>query len=243
MLATQNLTAEQVEQLHALYKDLVKFYYDEVKGPIIASEREDKEGRFSIVAVIELRSAFDHMARAQTVMYDIATEENNVPEGIEAFTYCTKNLDKAHAHLYRAAYDAYDIIADRIIHDVDTRLSDISQGALYTVIPDASAKIYAPYDEGKKLVSRAKFKKDVGSKSEEETEFVLYQGATNKLQDARELLEANMLSILRVDEERKKEADERSKKDRSAKIRSVLVPLGTMLLGLLLSYIIYISRS
>ncbi len=239
MLATQHLTSEQVAQLHAAYKDLVKFYYDEVKGPIIASEREDKEGRFSIVAVIELRSAFDHVARAQTIMYDIQTEENNAPEGIDAFTYCTKNLDKAHAHLYRAAYDAYDIIADRIIHDIDTRLSGISQDALYTVIPDASAKIFVPYDEGKKLVSRAKFKKDVGTKSDEKKEFGLYQDAANKLQDARELLEAHMASILRVDAERKKKEDEQSRRDRAAKIRSILVPIGTMLLGVLLSYVIY----
>jgi hypothetical protein len=99
------------------YKDLIKFYF-EVKELIATAEREEEQQRISISAISELRSAFDHVARAHSVLCNVVPQEViQKTTNFNADDYCRKNYSKAYAHLYRAGYDAYDCIAISLVDE------------------------------------------------------------------------------------------------------------------------------
>jgi len=101
-------TSEQQQDLSAKHKHLISLY-KEVKPYVIASEkaagrlgaglgpkdpRDVSLGdRLSIVAINELRNAFDHEMRAQAVWQGCS----EVPKesGLSAFDYCMTNLRTA----------------------------------------------------------------------------------------------------------------------------------------------------
>jgi hypothetical protein len=68
--------------------------YEEVKRIVFLAEYENKEQKYIISSVNELRNSLDHIMRTF-----------GSPENLEV------NFDKAKGHLYRAGYDAYEIIA------------------------------------------------------------------------------------------------------------------------------------
>lgn len=104
------MNAADRERLEACYRDLIEFYFV-IKQVVIAAERDDKERRLSFSAINELRSALDHIMRAHGVVHGTSNADAAVSEsGLTVYDYCTKNLSKAKGHLYRAGFDAYDII-------------------------------------------------------------------------------------------------------------------------------------
>ena len=104
------LTDGQHSELLAEYKNLIDFYFNRVKAIVATAEREDTERRMVITSVIEIRSAFDHLMRVEAFFKGIKSEEEIVKESqLSIHKYCEKNLSKAYGHLYRAAYDAYDL--------------------------------------------------------------------------------------------------------------------------------------
>ncbi|MBN1574255.1 MAG: hypothetical protein JW984_13740 [Deltaproteobacteria bacterium] len=109
------------------YKFIVQFFREEIKGLVIAAEKFDIKQNLSITAISELRSAFDHLMRADSAKYGIYSEEEIFEEsGLGIVEYYKTNLDKALAHLFRAGYDAYDIIAIGLIDQIDSMLNEIS---------------------------------------------------------------------------------------------------------------------
>lgn len=207
------LTKEQIEKLHSDYKNLVDFYQKKVREVIIASERLNPGQKISIPAVVEVRSAFDHVARAHAVMYGLITEKELGLSGADVYTYCDKNFDKAHGHLYRAAYDAYDVIAVSSCLEIDKLTNSFSSRALFTVIPDASEKIINPYELAKNLVTKEKLQKDVNNKAEEQEQFEQYEKATNTLKDVHDTIIAHMPALIKIDTEEAAEIAERRRKE------------------------------
>lgn len=151
-----------------------------------------------------MRSAFDHIARAHAVMSGLVSEKELGLSGADVFRYCEKNFDKAHGHLYRAAYDAYDVIAVSYAIKIEELQKNFSSRALFTVIPDASEKIINPYESAKDLVTQEKLQKDVNNKAEEQEQFEQYETATNTLKDVYDTLTTHMPALLRVDKEERK---------------------------------------
>lgn len=198
-----SLSPKQLQELDADYKELIAFH-NKANEVIIASERLDKEQRLSGVAIIELRSALTHIMRAHGIVYGVVdekiiSEKTNIP----AFDYCKKNIDKAKGHLYRAAYDAYDIIAINLSEKINEYLDSFSPQALYTVIPDAARNIAKPFKKAQALITVGKLEKDIGT-LEIEKQFAEYETATFQLIDIVDELEDKMAELIEFDNDLKK---------------------------------------
>ncbi len=152
------LTQQQDESLTRLSKQLVMLYRG-VKGDVICSEKLSKRTAISAPAVNELRNAFDHNMRADAVWRHGAS----VPDGVEsdAFRYCEKNIEKAIGHVYRAGYDAFDIISLDKIQRIKRYLDDFRITTLHTVIDDYTGKIRKPFRAAIESCNNAKLGKDI----------------------------------------------------------------------------------
>jgi hypothetical protein len=192
------------EKLSSQYKNLIDFYFLKVKPIVTGAERMDPEQRMVITAAIEIRSAFDHIMRVDGFIEGSVSESTVAESQLTVFEYCKKNLDKAHGHLYRAAYDAYDIIAFSLTETIEKALPKISQEALYTVISDAANKIINPFYKALEIVTQAKVKKDVDGRDAEEVEFKMYEQAATDLLTIRDIIDNNMHALILYDKELKK---------------------------------------
>lgn len=185
------------------YRGFIEFYHNTAKPAVIAAEQYDPEGRLAITAVVELRSAFDHMMRVNAARHKVLPEGmlSSIPSISE---YCKKNLDKAFGHLYRAAYDSYDIIAFALQMKIEGMLDEISYATLYTIIPNATALVKRPVNEAKHLVCEGKAQKDVESKEKEEKQFAKYEQALDKLKQVKEVLDEHMDELIECEKEKEK---------------------------------------
>ncbi|MBT3198975.1 MAG: hypothetical protein HN350_03575 [Phycisphaerales bacterium] len=152
------LTQQENAGLTGLSKQLVTLYR-EVKSHVIRSEKLSQDSRISVPALNELRNAFDHNMRADAVW----RHGESLPKGVETdvFRYCEKNIEKAIGHVYRAGYDALDIIALNKIRRIKKYVDDFRITTLHTVIDDYTGKIRQPFREAIKSCNDAKLGKDV----------------------------------------------------------------------------------
>lgn len=94
---------ESLKRLSALYA--------QAKVLILYSEEVDPDSRSNIQVIKELRDAYDHLmrviaARLTGTIPPLGANEESSDGGCDG--YCSKNLDKAIGHVYRAAFDALD---------------------------------------------------------------------------------------------------------------------------------------
>lgn len=196
------LTQEERDLIKTDYKEAVTFYHAKANKLVIASERLDKEQRLSGAAIIELRSVLAHLMRVDLVLFDLV-HESKIKEktGLTLFEYCRKNIDKAKGHLFRAAYDAYDVIAISLAEKIISHLDSISNEALYSILPDATNEITIPLREAQDIISQAKEEKDIGTWEEEKQEFREYERAANALKDILSKIEKVLPDLTRYDSE------------------------------------------
>lgn len=244
-----SLSSEQERKLHNKYLELLRFYQGSVKSIVLAAERVDREQRLSGSSIIEIRSAFEHISRAHAALYGFGDDEVK-DSGLSHHDYCGMNLNKAHGHLYRAAYDAYDAIGIAITEIVRDNLDSISKVTLYSVIPEATEIIIVPYEIANQLITEEKKKKDVVSKEIEEKIFLEYEKAILGLIEVKKFLEVRMSALIAFDtelqekekikkEENSKREELERKKDRRNRLLTVvgiviaaLTLLATVLVGL-----------
>jgi len=187
------LSQKEQDQIFEIYKELIGFYHNKAIKIVLAHERLSEDQKLCIPAIMELRSSFEHIMRVKALLYGYVDEDYILENSkLSLFDYCIKNIDKAHGHLYRAAYDAYDGIAFKLAKDIQNLMKDISFEAAFHIIPDFNSKINKPYRVALDLVTQGKSKKDVGSKAEEEKEFYEYETAANTLQDIKDIINENM---------------------------------------------------
>lgn len=192
-------------ELEKDYKYLIHFFLKEIKKLVIAAEKYDEDQNLSITAISELRSAFDHVMRAESAKYGVISEEEIVNEsGMDITRYYKTNINKALGHLYRAGYDAYDIISIGLIDDIDRMLKRVSARALYTVLGDAKEK-KEKYKKAKDIFIEAKLKKDVESAEVERKQFHKYEMGGLELFKVREQILSNMDQLIEFDKESKRE--------------------------------------
>lgn len=183
------LSPEEQSIIYDKYKELVEFYYAKAREIIVAHERLTEDQKLCMPAITETRSAFEHIMRVKALIFGCVKEEDILENThLSLKEYCLRNIDKAHGHLYRAAYDAYDVIAFKFAKDIQNIMKNISYEAAFHIIPDFNSRVNKPYQEALKLVTKGKLKKDVGSKNEEEKEFSEYENAANKLRDVIDIL-------------------------------------------------------
>ena len=139
-------------------KQLVTLY-KEVKAYVIRSEKLSRDNAISVPALNELRNAFDHNMRADAVW----KHGESPPDGVEPdeFKYCEKNMEKAIGHVYRAGYDAFDIISLDKLQTIKKYMDDFRITTLHTVIKDYTGKIRKPFRSAIESCNNAKLGKDV----------------------------------------------------------------------------------
>ena len=219
------VTDSERQALEDQYKVLVDFH-PTVKGLVARCELTDPGQRAPIAAVAELRSALDHIMRAHRVMYGLVDEQEildhkDVPS---VYEYCRINIDKGLGHLYRAGYDAYDLLCLRMNQDIHTMLVDRETDVLYAVVPEY-ASLKASLDELRETtLAGLKVDKDVEGASQEKSVYDRYEEAMNTLSHVRDTLQAYIEQVLEYEEEMRH-------RDRSGVVIQVLIAVVFLLLG------------
>jgi hypothetical protein len=199
------LTPEERDSIKKDYKEVVRFYYTKANKLVIASERLDKEQRLSGAAITELRAVLAHLMRVDLVLFDLVNESKiKEKTGLSLFEYCRKNIDKAKGHLFRAAYDAYDVMAISLAEKIIFYLDSISTDALYTIVPNATNEIALPFREAQDMISHAKVEKDIGTWEEEKQEFRDYERSANALEAILSKIEEVLPNLVKYDNELKR---------------------------------------
>lgn len=96
----------------------VQVLYEEVKKILLFAENVDPEGKTYVAIINEHRNALDHVMRC-IVNLDRGNHE----------------LNEAKEHLYRAGYDAYEILASNLGDDITKNLSKYSSTVISAVFP------------------------------------------------------------------------------------------------------------
>lgn len=181
------ISADDRKKLDKSYEELIEFYMTQVKPAVVACERKDKDQRASIAAINEIRSAFEHVARAHSVVF----EQRENDSGKDDYEYCKKNLDKAHAHLYRAGYDAFDIIAVSMARSIEKYYADIHLRS-FDVAGVSLNEWNSRYRDAIEIINSVKTNKDLECKENEGMQF-------RKMLQAIELLKTVEEDTLKID--------------------------------------------
>ena len=87
--------------------------YEEVKISVLTAENLDNNSKTYVAILIELRNALDHIMRA------VHSDKNT-----------DKELSDAKDHLYRAGYDAFEILAVNVSYSMINDLKDLDPDAI-----------------------------------------------------------------------------------------------------------------
>lgn len=154
------------------WREVIDLYF-EVKSLIAYAEISDEEQRLHLPAILEMRSALDHLMR---VMHATVSEGQGAPiNGIvddprpnlpiedDAFrgSYCRDNLSKAKGHLYRAAYDVLDVLVMSALADYDRLVRHFDFDDICEALPDEFPTHYARIEKARRMVVQCKMFKDV----------------------------------------------------------------------------------
>lgn len=222
------LSKEQEEELRERAKRVTELY-PKVKAHIISSEKRDKENRLSIPAINELRNAFDHMMRVQAV---IDMNDTSGPERakIEPFEYCKNNIDKALGHVYRAGYDALDVLSLRLLDDINHNMNGYQMSTLVSVFNDFSSEVQVPLDQAIDLCDEAKNEKDVESIDAQYATYNKYEEAIEKLKKIAQIFIDKQKALQKFDAEENK----KYRTQRNYAITALVLSVLTLILSLLL---------
>ena len=224
------MSTEEIALINAEYLAVISLH-GEVKELIIACEKIEPNQNANISAIAELRSTLDHIMRTHSVLYGIEDDQSIVEQtGMDAFHYCKSNLDKALGHLYRAGYDAYDIMSISLSGKIRQLLTGRSKEALYHVIPDYLS-ILDQIENAEKMIISAKVQKDVQGSEVEQKQFSEYSTANTILDQILKKLELVMGRVIQYEEEKE------HKKKGEMRFHVILV-IVILLLGMLIDHYI-----
>ena len=234
------ITPQEDQQLTELSKRIVTLYR-EVKGYVIASEKLSSGARVSIPALNELRNAFDHYMRAEYIWKHGAQPGEGAEPDI--FKYCEKNLQKALGHVYRAGYDALDIIALNKVRQIEKYSDGYRLTTFHTVISDYAVCIRAPFEKGIKQCDEAKKGKDIEAEQirEHSELFANYKEGINALESVLHVLHKHDKDLLGVEEEvtvRDKNSVDKYRKQRNWAICGIVITIITAVGAILLTILI-----
>ena len=205
------MTPEQEKQLVALSRQIVALYV-EVKKHVVTSEKLSPGARVSVPALNELRNAFDHYMRAEAVW----RHGVNPGQGAEQdpLKYCEKNLQKSLGHVYRAGYDALDILALNRIRQIEKYVDSYRISTLHTVIADYAVRIRQSFEEGVQQCDGAKQGKDVEPERVDQhpVYFAEYKASLEKLDSVLRVLHSYDKDLVAVEAEANA-GDTRASKD------------------------------
>lgn len=165
------------EEYHNLAKHLSEIY-KEVKAVMLLAEDEDLDQQVILTCINELRNAFDHTMKA---FYKGET--------------FASNFKKAVGHLYRAGYDAYEVIAIFLIKSIQDVRQNFSYEAIISAYPEYYSKILPLIEKIKADKVKARSNKTVNDNFTAEQHFKDYEKLVTELSQAKEELNNHLIGI------------------------------------------------
>lgn len=141
--------------------------YEEVKGIVLLAEYENKDQKYIISSVNELRNMSDHIMRILAM-----------PDTLD------KNFEKAKGHLYRAGYDAYEIVAISKLKEIEGIKEQYKFEAITTAYPAYFKKVIPATAKAKKELIFARANKKIDNGNDEvsvERHFVQFENIATDL--------------------------------------------------------------
>ncbi|MGV8092841.1 MAG: hypothetical protein AB2L24_13370 [Mangrovibacterium sp.] len=205
-----------IERFSELFK-----LYKEVKDIVFLAEYENKEQKYIISSVNELRNTLDHIMRS----FDS-------PESLE------KNFDKAKGHLYRAGYDGYEIIVVSKLAEIKEIKEQFKLEAIITAYPEYFTKDIPIIQRAKNQLVIARANKKIDNGLDKEVEKKHYDQFENIATELIKTVDNLRLHIDGISEVHQNLV----KKERKNKlIIAVLAPLIIgLVVGILILFIEYI---
>jgi hypothetical protein len=232
------LDPQHEQHLLGLSGQVVSLYF-KVKKYVIQSEKLSSGARISIPALNELRNAYDHYMRSEAVWRHGLQLKKGTEQ--DPFKYCEKNLHKALGHVYRAGYDALDIIALNRIREIERYVDSYRISTIYKVIHDYATRIRKPYTDAVKKCDEAKQGKDIEPEKTDEHPvfFAKYEAAISELDSVLEVLHNSDEGIREVEEatlKKESEAAKQYRKQRNLAIIGIGVTLIVGIIGVVVTY-------
>ena len=203
--------------------------YTGVKSFILKAEELDARLESNIAVIKEQRDALDHVMR-----FIGRYLQNEFEESEKDQDYISLQIDKACGHLYRAGYDSLDgIIASVTVRIRDDYLKEVPLESIRDVMPEYWSDYVPRLDEIKIKAGNHREQKDIGDSNGES--FAAYQKIAldalridNAIRDKRAALQDHIKKA-------KKEQREAKRKEWAVKY---LVPIGTAVVGSLLTWLL-----
>jgi hypothetical protein len=184
--------------------------YLEVKSIMLFAEDEDLDQKLILTSVNEIRNAFDH------VMRSFADGES-----------LKANFESATGHLYRAGFDAYEVISISIIKQIQDFRRSYSFEAIVAAYPDYYQKIIPRIEEIKRIKVSARGNKTINDKIKPEDHFKEFGKIVADLDKLKKEMDLHIFSI--------QEADKSFKKKQ---FRNRIIALFSTIIGGILVYFI-----
>ncbi|WP_457594027.1 hypothetical protein [Hydrogenimonas sp.] len=121
--------------------------YKEIKKIVLLAENENDEKEVILSSVNEMRNALDHLMRC----YDSDNEDE-----------CNRQIDKAKGHLYRAGYDAYELLGIEATTRIKRVFEQFDTETITKVFPKYYEEIYPKVSKLEKALMEARASKKVG---------------------------------------------------------------------------------
>jgi hypothetical protein len=169
--------------------EIIELYF-RVKKLIIEAENVDPEKRIPLNSVNEMRNALDHLMR-------VWGKKQGLIENVDV----DLNLQQAMEHIYRAGYDACDLIAISLFEAIDGLLRDYSSRAILQVIPDFYQRIYPKLEKLRREIEEAKVIKGTLEESFSPQYFQRYESIVKEVKELKAELEEKVTAIERVESE------------------------------------------
>ena len=152
--------------------------YLEIKSIMLLSEDEDWNQHVTLTCINELRNAFDHIMK--TFSKGESLEEN---------------FDKAIGHIYRAGFDAYEVISIFLIKHIQDIRKHFSFEAIDTAYPDYYKKVIPTIEKIKLAKVKARNNKTVNRNITPEEHFKEYEESVKNLVKLKEEMDLHITGI------------------------------------------------
>jgi hypothetical protein len=202
-----SLTAAEKTEIEHGFAELTSLYH-RVKLYVITSEKVSGENRLSAPAINELRNAFDHLMRIHAVLYAGALDGPQQAT-LSPLVYCQHNLSKAVGHVYRAGYDALDIISLSLLDSIERIRDGVSRLTLVTVFPNYSVELRQPLERAIQQCDVAKAGKDVEDNRSIGQHFATYEEAIGVLKGVNDRYSVALPDLKAIEDERRRAENEK----------------------------------
>jgi len=218
----------------SIAKDLIELYY-KIKSKIILIEQLSFEHKTNPQILIELRNAFDHLMRVFSSKYQLMDKKKNTPE------YALKNMDKTYGHVYRAGYDALDLLNILLEEKIKATFVEYSPEVINTVYPEYYRKTRTEISKIDREIGKCRENKDVDGENAHTSKFEnfnYYIKLIERLDEIREEVENHEAVLIEYNKKLKIEEQQKEEKLKKQKRWKWILYIGFPTLASILTAII-----